>query len=88
MLDYGSDDDELDIEDPDEPDLSEDEDGDDETGAKRTVTADDEDEDIGGWGPSKKDYYNADAIETEQDALDEEHQRSRLTSLVQNNYKP
>ena len=26
-----------------------------------------EEDDAGGWGPSKKDYYNADAIETEQD---------------------
>lgn len=33
---------------------------------------------MGGWGPSKKDYYNADAIETEQDALDEEAEARRL----------
>ena len=33
---------------------------------------------MGGWGPSKKDYYNADAIETEQDALDEEAEALRL----------
>ncbi|KAF2866815.1 Sas10/Utp3 family protein-like protein [Massariosphaeria phaeospora] len=39
---------------------------------------DDGDEDVGGWGPSKKDYYNADAIETEQDALDEEAEARRI----------
>lgn len=37
-----------------------------------------DDEDLGGWGPSKKDYYNADAIETEQDALDEEAEARRI----------
>jgi U3 small nucleolar RNA-associated protein 3 len=37
-----------------------------------------EDDDAGGWGPSKKDYYNADAIETEQDALDEEAEARRI----------
>ncbi|KAF2856092.1 Sas10/Utp3 family protein-like protein [Plenodomus tracheiphilus IPT5] len=39
----------------------------------------DEDElDGGAWGASKKDYYNADAIETEQDALDEEAEARRI----------
>ncbi|KAF1953359.1 Sas10/Utp3 family protein-like protein [Byssothecium circinans] len=38
----------------------------------------DGDEDMEGWGPSKKDYYNADTIETEQDALDEEAEARRL----------
>jgi U3 small nucleolar RNA-associated protein 3 len=33
---------------------------------------------VGGWGASKKDYYNADAIETEQDALDEEAEARRI----------
>jgi U3 small nucleolar RNA-associated protein 3 len=33
---------------------------------------------LGGWGASKKDYYNADAIETEQDALDEEAEARRI----------
>lgn len=33
---------------------------------------------MGGWGASKKDYYNADAIETEQDALDEEAEARRI----------
>ena len=40
--------------------------------------AGDEEEDEEGWGPSKKDYYNADAIETEQDALDEEAEARRI----------
>ncbi|KAF1972926.1 Sas10/Utp3 family protein [Bimuria novae-zelandiae CBS 107.79] len=37
-----------------------------------------DDEDVGGWGSSKRDYYNTDAIETEQDALDEEAEALRL----------
>jgi U3 small nucleolar RNA-associated protein 3 len=37
-----------------------------------------DDADLGGWGPSKKDYYDADAIETEQDALDEEAEARRI----------
>ncbi|KAF2002777.1 hypothetical protein P154DRAFT_487636 [Amniculicola lignicola CBS 123094] len=37
-----------------------------------------DDEALGGWGPSKRDYYNADAIETEQDALDEEAEARRI----------
>ena len=37
-----------------------------------------EDEDVGGWGSSKQDYYDADIIETEQDALDEEVEARRI----------
>ena len=37
-----------------------------------------DDEDVGGWGSSKRDYYNADAIETEADALEEEAEARRL----------
>lgn len=37
-----------------------------------------DDEDPAGWGASKKDYYNADAIETEADALEEEAEAKRL----------
>lgn len=37
-----------------------------------------DDEDIGGWGASKTDYYNADTIETEADALEEEAEARRL----------
>lgn len=37
-----------------------------------------DEEDSDGWGPLRKDYYNTDAIETEQDALDEEAEALRL----------
>lgn len=37
-----------------------------------------EDEDAGGWGTSKKDYYDNDNIETEADALEEEQEARRL----------
>ena len=37
-----------------------------------------EDADTTGWGTSKKDYYDADAIETEADALEEEQEAIRL----------
>jgi len=37
-----------------------------------------EDEDAKGWGTSKRDYYNADVIETEVDALEEEQEALRL----------
>lgn len=37
-----------------------------------------EDKDIDGWGSSKQDYYNADVIETEADALEEEAEARRL----------
>lgn len=40
--------------------------------------APEEDEDTGGWGTSRKDYYNADTIETEADALEEEAEARRL----------
>lgn len=42
------------------------------------ASAPSEDEDAGGWGASKRDYYNADAIETEADALEEEAEARRL----------
>ncbi|KAL8866090.1 MAG: hypothetical protein Q9174_006497, partial [Haloplaca sp. 1 TL-2023] len=38
-------------------------------------------EDAYGWGSSRKDYYNADPITTEQDALDEEMEARRLQKL-------
>lgn len=40
--------------------------------------ASEDDDDIGGWGTTKKDYYNADPIETEADALEEEDEVRRL----------
>ncbi len=41
-------------------------------------TAPEEDEDAGGWGTSRRDYYDADKIETEADALEEEAEARRL----------
>lgn len=70
VLDYDDDDSEVD----DHEDYEEDPEVD-ESGAGREV---EDDEDVGGWGPSKKDYYDADMIETEQDALDEEKEALRL----------
>jgi U3 small nucleolar RNA-associated protein 3 len=35
-------------------------------------------EDVVGWGSSKRDYYNADVIETEADAMEEEAEAKRL----------
>ncbi|PGH21493.1 hypothetical protein AJ80_03161 [Polytolypa hystricis UAMH7299] len=48
----------------------------------------DEEEGLEGWGSSKKDYYNADVIETEADALEEEEeakkiQQKRLESMAE-----
>ena len=40
--------------------------------------APEEDEGINGWGDSRKDYYNADTIATEADALEEEAEARRL----------
>ncbi|KAI9796472.1 MAG: hypothetical protein M1833_006140 [Piccolia ochrophora] len=37
-----------------------------------------EDEDAGGWGTSKRDYYDADEIDNEADALEEEAEARRL----------
>lgn len=51
---------------------------------KKKLESDEEEEeqegegDEGWWGDSKKDYYNADAIETEADALEEEAEAKRL----------
>ncbi|KAK5278553.1 something about silencing protein 10, partial [Cryomyces antarcticus] len=50
--------------------------------------AEEDDENTGGWGSSKRDYYNADVIETEQDALDEEDaareiQRKQLQGMTE-----
>ncbi|KAG9892871.1 hypothetical protein KCU94_g13338, partial [Aureobasidium melanogenum] len=46
--------------------------------SRKYAQDDEDDEDMGAWGESKQDYYNADAIETEQDALDEEKEALRL----------
>lgn len=42
------------------------------------AAAPEEDEDAGGWGTSRRDYYDADKIETEADALEEEAEARRL----------
>ncbi|KAI5203585.1 hypothetical protein E4T39_04103 [Aureobasidium subglaciale] len=47
-------------------------------GKKDAQDEEDDEEDMEAWGESKQDYYNADAIETEQDALDEEKEALRL----------
>lgn len=39
---------------------------------------DNDEENLRDWGTSKADYYNADIIETEADALEEEHEARRL----------
>jgi len=75
VLDAGSDEDEDDED--DEDDDTGDELEDDITGQRKPAD-EDEEEDVGGWGASKKDYYDADAIETEQDALDEEAEARRI----------
>jgi U3 small nucleolar RNA-associated protein 3 len=81
------DEDDLDDEDMDEDDDQDDEDEiDDEEllrpGTKRrggSDASDEEDEEgIAAWGSSKKDLYNADQIETEADALEEEEEAKRL----------
>lgn len=48
-----------------------------DSGSERSHPSGDDD-DIGGWGTTKKDYYNADLIETEADALEEENEVRRL----------
>jgi U3 small nucleolar RNA-associated protein 3 len=70
VLGYNDDDDEEDDSDDDQDAESDDLDPDQRQNA--------EEEDEEGWGASKKDYYNADAIETEQDALDEEAEARRI----------
>ena len=65
-------------------DVSEEEAEDDEVGNAEDVDLDSEpegdekQEDEGAWGTTRKDYYNADVIETEADALEEEQEALRL----------
>ncbi len=49
-----------------------------ESDSEATADLEEGEEDIGGWGTSKRDYYNADTIETEADALEEEAEARRL----------
>lgn len=70
--------------DEDEDDLEDDEDLDDDdddmglSKKSRGTGSDEEEEGIAAWGSSKKDLYNADQIETEADALEEEQEAKRL----------
>lgn len=66
-------------EDEDLEDSEEDEEYDDLGMAKKGAESEEEDEEgIAAWGSSKKDLYNADQIETEADALEEEQEAKRL----------
>ncbi|EEA20454.1 something about silencing protein 10 [Talaromyces marneffei ATCC 18224] len=81
VLGYDEDEDELDDDDDDEYEN-------DYTSSKRKGVSDsesdagandeDEEEGLEAWGSSRKDYYNADMIETEADALEEESEAKRL----------
>ncbi|KAL5113947.1 something about silencing protein 10 [Pleosporales sp. CAS-2024a] len=62
----------------DDDDFEEDEAQSDDLDPDQRQAQEDDDEHVGAWGTSKKDYYNADAIETEQDALDEEAEARRI----------
>lgn len=75
MLDDGIDDED---EEEDEDDEQESRADSDDLEDKPRKNVDEEDEEVGAWGSSKKDYYDADAIETEQDALDEEAEARRI----------
>ncbi|KAJ6120500.1 hypothetical protein N7523_004780 [Penicillium sp. IBT 18751x] len=68
-------------EDEDDFEVEEDDEDEDDMGVPkgRRGEEDDEEEDgIAAWGSSKKDLYNADQIETEVDALEEEQEAKRL----------
>ncbi|KAF1982975.1 hypothetical protein K402DRAFT_424187 [Aulographum hederae CBS 113979] len=77
-----SDEEVLDFHDDDDDEVEYDEDQaadpEDQPSDDASQSAEDADDDLAGWGPSKRDYYKADAIETEQDALDEEVEARRL----------
>lgn len=65
--------------DEDDDEDSEEEDEYDDMGQPKGGTeSEEEDEGIAAWGSSKKDLYNADQIETEVDALEEEQEAKRL----------
>ncbi|ETI20621.1 hypothetical protein G647_06963 [Cladophialophora carrionii CBS 160.54] len=58
--------------------LDHDQESEDEDEAHDAVEGEEEEEDDTYWGTSKADYYNADVIETEADALEEEQEARRL----------
>ncbi|KAL6239922.1 hypothetical protein BDW75DRAFT_197718 [Aspergillus navahoensis] len=86
VLGYESVADNEDLEDDDEGDDAEYDDDDDleqftsKSKKKRgeSLVSEDEEEGLGTWGSSKKDFYNTDQIETEADALEEEEEAKRL----------
>ncbi|SLM38663.1 Sas10/Utp3/C1D [Lasallia pustulata] len=47
-------------------------------GLEESDQSGEEEDELGDWGTSKRDYYNADTIETEADALEEEAEARRL----------
>jgi U3 small nucleolar RNA-associated protein 3 len=65
-------------EDDDEDDFEDEEQAPVKKSKKDAQAEQEEEDDMEAWGESKQDYYNADAIETEQDALDEEKEALRL----------
>lgn len=73
ILGYESADEDDDFEDSEEEDEY-----DDMGQPKGGAESEEEDEGIAAWGSSKKDLYNADQIETEVDALEEEQEAKRL----------
>ncbi|CAG7915889.1 unnamed protein product [Penicillium olsonii] len=73
ILGYESVDEDDDLEDEEEYD-----DADDMDQTKKADDSEEEDEGIAAWGSSKKDLYNADQIDTEADALEEEQEAKRL----------
>ncbi|RAL10510.1 uncharacterized protein BO97DRAFT_479311 [Aspergillus homomorphus CBS 101889] len=82
--DSADDDDDLDDEDDYQEDGYEDDDMDDlpskskKRAGSQGAGSEDEEEGLAAWGSSKKDFYNADQIETEADALEEEEEAKRL----------
>lgn len=74
-----ADEDEDDLEDEEQYEVDDYEEDDDDMGeTHRDAGSDEEEEGIAAWGSSKKDLYNADQIETEIDALEEEQEAKRL----------
>jgi len=63
---------------PSDEEVFEEDGSDDETSVAREEATDEEDDEHEHWGTSRADYYNADVIETEADALEEEAEARRL----------
>ncbi|KAL4809529.1 Sas10 C-terminal domain-containing protein [Aspergillus unguis] len=83
ILGYESpDDEELDVDEVDESDYDDEDDIDQFTSKSKKRSGDaeseEEEEGLAAWGSSRKDFYNADQIETEADALEEEEEAKRL----------